>query len=180
MSANPQSIPQGDGDSRPLVVHDLGTMPVRPLGFHLELCGPALQPIDRQVRTKQLEMATAIGEVYNAIDRRCLIDLLKAWSRLLPVAGVTPIIQPEYAYRPEHWFWKEAQEAISIALCYCEFSEQARVKWHAADCILRGEASRQARRAEGHLPTYQSAPDIYGTLLENIAVYQAFSEGRAL
>lgn len=172
MSSATQSQPQADGDSRPLVVHDLGTMPDQPLRLmHFEVSGPAF----RERPASALQIATSIGEVYNAIDRHCFVDLLQAWSRLVRAMRVSIIVQPRHV--PEHWFWKYAQESISLALTYCETAE-ASVRWHAADCILRGEALRSAERAERNMAAYASTPDIYARLAGNAAVYRAFSEGR--
>src|SRR3990167_2114670 len=83
-------LPQADGDSRP-VIHDLGDLP-GPRLVHVEKSGSAFVPLsvaDQLGASLVVQTLTAVGEVYNAMDRACFLDLLPAWTRLLRMAQVT-------------------------------------------------------------------------------------------
>ncbi len=125
------------------------------------------------------QTGTAIGEVLNAIQRKCLLDLMPAWTRLLKVYGITVNGQSRTALRRD-WFWGEAFDAIVMALCYGE-TEYGPAKWLVADMVLRGEAAVAAEHAARSLREYEASPEgreNADMLRENLAAYRAFAEGR--
>lgn len=156
---------------------------------HLEKSGPAFKrgaaflpvPIAEQLEASLVaQTGTTIGEVLNAIQRKCLLDLMPTWTRLLRVYGQPPSGQSRTALRRD-WFWGEALDAIAVALCYSE-REGCAVKWIVADMVIRGEAAEAAIHAERTLCDYVNSPDGQETaemLQRHIATYRAFAEGKS-
>ena len=183
-------------------VHDLGTMPVEPEGplhylyAHPPDCGeeslrrlqiawarvdavtePA--PLATQLaQSLQLQTCTLIGECYNAIDRKCLLDLIPAWARLkvaleLPV----PLSDKAHACLRRDWFWGEARTYLTQALCY---GEREYPKWHVLDMLIRGEAREAIAPAELSLTQYDTpeCQDVCEMLRRNLKTYRDCAEGK--
>lgn len=166
-------------DARRFQIHG---NPDKPRLVHVEKSGPAFLPVavaDMLGASLVAQTGTAIGDVLNAIQRKCLLDLMAAWTRLLNVYHVTPSEQSRTALRRD-WFWGEAFDAIVMALCRCE-TEHALVRWHVADMLIRGEAAIAAEDASRALAPYDAlsepTPDL-DTARENLAAYRKFAEGR--
>lgn len=123
------------------------------------------------------QTSTTTGEVLSAIQRKCFLDLMAAWTRLIKIHGVTVNGQSRTAMRRD-WFWGEAFDAIVAALSYCE-TEQGPAKWIVADMVLRGEAAEQARLTSLALAPYGDAyaPELEQAR-ENLAAYRRFAEGQ--
>jgi hypothetical protein len=179
-----EPVAQGDGDP---AIFDLGTLPrdeeadaptqAKPTKrlLHTEKRGPAFQ----SVKSLQADTATAIGELFNAIDRHCLLDTLLAWTRL------TRLLNVQFTFRVacparDRWFWQEVQQAVVQALCYSE-TDTAAFKWHTADALLRAQAVEEALRTEVSLADpflFQGAPDLADIVRKNLETYRDFAEGR--
>ncbi len=139
-------------------------------------------PFRRQLEVSLVaQTQTCVGEVLNAIQRKCLLDLMAAWTRLLKLNSIAPSEQTREALRRD-WFWGEAFDAIVMALCYCEHAEKSAVRWHVADMVIRGEAALAAEHASRTLPEYAASPDGQENaemLRRHIALYRSFAEGRS-
>jgi hypothetical protein len=169
-------------------VWDLGTMPCGPTMTAKRLLHltPSRRPdfipttvADQLGASLVAQTQTTIGEVLNAIQRKCLLDLMAAWTRLLKINGIEPSHQRRTAIRRD-WFWGECFDAIVMAMCRCE-TEHAAARWHVADMLIRGEAAYAAIHASRSLLTYEGNPevkDVADMLRQNLAAYTAFSEGR--
>lgn len=120
---------------------------------------------------------TAVGECFNAIQRKCLLDLIAAWARLLKINSIEPCEQRRTALRRD-WFWGEAQDAIVMALCRCE-TEHAKVRWYVADMLIRGEAAEAAEHAFVSLREYNrpESQDVAEMLRRNLKTYRDCAEG---
>lgn len=183
--SNPQATPQADGDSRPF---DLGTMPQDggPFWLVTEKRGPAFDELWNKAQAsdsptdgvlkQQLESSIAshalktAGEVLNALQRRCLLDVCASWPRLLKVTGVTS--RGARRYPRQAWEWQEMKEAVEMALRYAEQPES--LKWQEADATLRGYALVAAEATESQIGN----GDHFLMLTHNAATYRAFAEGR--
>lgn len=166
-------MPQGDGADRPFDTHGV-TGPVR---VHVETSGPAFGGISQPTPVKdalcqsiQVHALKAAGQVLNALQRRCLLDLCASWPRLLTVAGVQS--RGARRYPRQAWEWQEMKEAVELALCYAEQPES--LKWQDADATLRGYALVAAEATESQIGN----GDHYAMLTLNAAIYRAFAEGR--
>lgn len=129
---------------------------------------------DMLVQSIQSQTLKVVGECLNALSRRCLLDLCKAWPRLLSVAGVAS--RGARRYPRESWQWAEMKEAVELALCYAEQPES--LKWQDADAVIRGYALTAAEAAESRLESEIGTAD-YVRVQGNAAVYRSFAEGRS-
>jgi hypothetical protein len=183
-SSEVQPVAQGDGDP---AIFDLGTLPrdeeadalpqARPAKrlMHAEKSGPAFT----SAKSLQADTVTAIGELFNAIDRHCLLDTLTAWSRLIRTLNITFTFRVACPAR-DRWFWQEVQQAVVQALCYSE-TDTAAFKWHTADALLRAQAVEEAMRTEVTLADpflFHGAPDLADIVRKNLQTYRDFAEGR--
>jgi hypothetical protein len=182
---------QGDGDPSPVTIWDLGYLtsteadetPITAKRLlHLTpVRRPEFVPMtvaEQLGASLVAQTQTVLGEVLNAIQRKCLLDLMPAWNRLLKVNGIEPSPQIRTALRRD-WFWNEAFDAIVMALCRCE-TEYASVRWHVADMVIRGEAAIAAHDAAKSLREYETDPACKETadmLREHLAAYKRFAEG---
>lgn len=180
-----QSAPQADGDSRPIGAGRIqDAAPIfnaEEVNTLVDYLRESERPARRQLEASLVaQTGTTIGEVLNAIQRKCLLDLMPTWTRLLRVYGQPPSGQSRTALRRD-WFWGEALDAIAVALCYSE-REGCAVKWIVADMVIRGEAAEAAIHAERTLCDYVNSPDGQETaemLQRHIATYRAFAEWKS-
>ena len=149
---------------------------------HLEKSGPAWDREFIPVRvTQQLakslvaQTCTAAGEVFNALDRQCFLDLMKAWQRLLVIADVTPV--PARLATSTRHFWSDMRQHVTLALCKAE--QRPNTEWLKGDLLMRQYASEVADLAREHL-RYPAELGIANTeqLAKNCAAYEAFAKGR--
>lgn len=171
--------PQADGDSRPFDAdaHHGSRL------LHWEKSGPAFAPSPDPVDPVADMLAASLvaqtlrttGDVLSAIHRRCFLDLMPAWTRLLRVAQVT--VPVGYRQYRERWQWDDMRDSVILALCYADLSP---ARWMSADMLLRSVARDAAVEAEGNIGTYQSSAETVAMLAENAAAYRSFSEGRSV
>lgn len=143
-----------------------------------EKSGPAFTSTKEQLMNSlQAQVLKAAGEVLNALgsNRRCFLDVMPAWTRLLKILGLTI---PVYRSIPrKNWEFEQMREDVTLALCYSEQIDtpEGLVKWGTADAVLRGYARDAAESIESRL----SLDDMnYEMLAHNLAEYRKFSEGR--
>lgn len=173
-----EAIPQGDGADRPfrgqlVGAHHIGTLTdLDPLATYEDYrIGQQPDAADMLVQSLQSQALKTAGEVLNAIERACFLDLVKAWRRLLKVAGVTVPVVRSF----DDWTFDRLRFDVTIALCHAENVDHpiGLGKWARIDALLRGEAMRRAMAMESRTETSQVEQ-------ENAAVYRAFAEGRSL
>ena len=123
--------------------------------------------------TTLAQTSKAIGHVLNALDRRCLLDLMPAWTRLLRIHGLQLPLARTYT-RP-NWEWQEMRDAVALALCHCE-EPHALMRWIVADGLMRGYAMTAAAAADSRVDV---ADGDTARLAVNAAAYRAFAEGRS-
>lgn len=191
MSTEP--LPQADGDPRRFQIHG---DPDQPTLVHVEKSGPAFEevrlhnhrvsypsPARRQLRSSlSAQTARAIGHVLNALDKRQMLDVMPAWTRLLSIMGLSVPFPGQTmvcrAYPRQSWEFPELKEAVVMALCYAETDERL-VKWATADALLRGYAMTLAHGSESHLadPRHLATEDIE-RIGRNAQAYRDFAEGK--
>lgn len=179
-----QVSPQGDGADRPFTVHDLGTLP-GPRTVHIEKSFPrtfAGQPSavieSYMVQSLKSQCLRDAGQVLNAIERACFLDVMPSWERLLKTAGVT-ISHIARWYPKGPVLFSDMRVAVIVALCYADQVDTAigLQKWADADALLRGCALQAAHAVESRL--HPSDPDFTLHTMHS-AAYRAFAIGRAL
>lgn len=172
--------PQGDGADRPfdglVLVQHIGTMPDGdPLDCYRVVSKAQPSVEDMLVQSIQSQALNAAGEVWNAINRACFLDLIKAWTRLLKISGVELSLVRDYR---SDWTFDQLGKDVAIALCYAEMIDTpaGRQTWARVDAQLRAYAMRAAHALESRW----SATDTEAKIArENAAKYRAFAEGRA-
>ena len=172
---------QGDGDPRPVYRWRMGDGPVL---VHVEKSGPAFPvPIAESLgRSLVAQTQRSVGEVLDAIQRQCFLDLMPAWTRLLRASGVKAQDRHRVCLRRD-WFWGEMRDALTMALVLAEGDPVARdVRWVVADMLIRGEAVEAAQRCRKTLAELAEVSGSGATvmlLLGHLATYDDFAAGRA-
>lgn len=128
---------------------------------------------DMFVQSLQAQAVKAAGDVLNALNRGCLLDLCAAWPRLLKMVSVVP--SGARAYSRQRWEWTEMREAVELALVYAEHPES--LHWQRADALVRGYAMQAAHAAESRIASEIGAQNL-DTHTRNAETYRAFAEGR--
>ncbi len=127
---------------------------------------------DALAQSHQSHALQCAGEVLNAINRRCLLDLCASWPRLMTVAGAESC--GFRLYPRKAWAWVELKEAVETALVYAKYPQQR--KWQEADAVLRGYALECALSAESRT-RLECGDDYYPLLQQHAARYRQFAEG---
>lgn len=170
--------PQGDGDPRRFQIHGDAD---KPRLVHVEKSGPAFLPVpvaDQLGRSLVVQTLRIAAEVLNALDRRCFLDVMPAWGRLLKAADLQ--LPLSRTYPRQSWEFAEMRDAVMFALLHVE-EPHALMRWIVADSLLRGYAMTLAHGSESHL----SAPGDHLTVADveriqaHAKAYRAFSEGRS-
>lgn len=192
--------PQGDGADRPFDTHGHAG----PVRVHLEKSGPAfagddapvfngrevstlvdyLRESERPVR-EQLEAslvaqtAKATGQLLNALQRQCFLDVMPAWARLCTMLSVSVVEPVARRYPRQSWEFTTMREAVELALCHLGESDGWQ-KWLEADALLRGYAMTLAHGSESHLSqTSELTIGDVERISLNATAYREFAEGRA-
>jgi len=126
----------------------------------LQKTGPAFTDTPRAFAATTV--LTAAGEVLDAIDRRVVLDVIRAWDRLLDLVGASVVRLPNTC---EVWGtkpWGRLTLAVTRALCYTatEFP-----KWGEADALicawvrLHRDQKANELRDKTHLTDYDLSED---------------------
>jgi len=142
-----QPIPQADGNSQPFGEYIRGrqfrSLPDGPVRVHVQKSGPAFDPLrDRPLatdlaRSLQMQGLSAVGDVLDALRRKCVSDLVASWTRAVTVlrldfTSIDIAIGPWCMEHP----WARLTDTLIDAQIYAAMPS-ATVKWVSLDAAIR-------------------------------------------